>query len=93
MSTPRCGSFIRYSRLLFSFGLLLCASFMTKNLAYIKITKTVINHNEMKTRNYILILSCCLISHILHPFVFSEFPVRLETLILVYLLMFIWGLG
>jgi len=60
-----------------------------KNIAYIKITKTLIKNNEIKIRNYILILTSCLISHTLYPFIFSEFPVRLETLILVYLLIFI----
>jgi len=83
--SPRCGSFIRYIRLLCSFRLLLYASFIMKDIAYVQITKTLIKNNGIKTRNYIIILSYCMISHILYPFIFSEFPVSLETLILVYL--------
>jgi len=80
-----CGLFIRYIRLLCSFSLLLYASFITKEITYVKITKTPIKDNDIETRNYILILSYCLISHTLYPFILSEYPVRLESLVLVYL--------
>jgi hypothetical protein len=74
---------------IFVYSVLLDYFYMMKNIACVKITKTLIENNEIKTCNYILFLSHCLIPHTLYPFIFSDFRVHLETLILVYLLMFI----
>jgi hypothetical protein len=61
--SSRCGSLICYIHLLCSSELLLNAYFVMQNIAYVKIIKPVIEDNEIKARNYILILSYCLISH------------------------------